>query len=80
MRVKGGAEIRGSVTVSGNKNAALPMIAALLLAEEECVLRNVPDILDVRTMLDIAGELQGGECLRRLEPRDPTDCFAKSGL
>lgn len=33
------------------------MIAALLLAEEECVLRNVPDILDVRTMLDIAGEL-----------------------
>ena len=57
LRVKGGAEIRGSVTVSGNKNAALPMIAALLLAEEECVLRNVPDILDVRTMLDIAGEL-----------------------
>ena len=51
LRVKGGAEIRGSVTVSGNKNAAL------LLAEEECVLRNVPDILDVRTMLDIAGEL-----------------------
>ena len=35
LRVKGGAEIRGSVTVSGNKNAALPMIAALLLAEEE---------------------------------------------
>ena len=57
LRVRGGAEIRGSVTVSGNKNAALPMIAALLLAEEECVLRNVPDILDVRTMLDIAGEL-----------------------
>ena len=57
LRVKGGAEIRGSVTVSGNKNAALPMIAALLLTEEECVLRNVPDILDVRTMLDIAGEL-----------------------
>lgn len=57
LRVKGGAEIRGSITVSGNKNAALPMIAALLLCEEECVLRNVPDILDVRTMLDIAGEL-----------------------
>ena len=55
--VKGGADIRGSVTVSGNKNAALPMIAALLLTDEEVVLRNVPDILDVRTMLDIAGEL-----------------------
>lgn len=57
LKVKGGAEIRGSVTVSGNKNAALPMIAALLLCEEECTLRNVPDILDVRTMLKIAGEL-----------------------
>ena len=55
--VKGGADIRGSVTVSGNKNAALPMIAALLLTDEEVVLRNVPDILDVRTMHDIAGEL-----------------------
>ena len=55
--VKGGAGISGSVTVSGNKNAALPMIAALLLTDEETVLRNVPDILDVRTMLDIAGEL-----------------------
>ena len=55
--VQGGAEIRGSVTIGGNKNAALPMIAALLLTDEEVTLHNVPDILDVRTMLDIAGEL-----------------------
>ena len=55
--VRGQREIRGEVTVSGNKNAALPMIAALMLTDEEVVLRNVPEILDVRTMLDIAGEL-----------------------
>jgi UDP-N-acetylglucosamine 1-carboxyvinyltransferase len=57
LNVKGGAKISGEVTISGNKNAALPMIAALLLTDEEVVLHNVPDILDVRTMLDIAGEL-----------------------
>ena len=55
--VRGMRDIRGEITVSGNKNAALPMIAALMLTDEEVVLKNVPDILDVRTMLDIAGEL-----------------------
>ncbi len=55
--VEGNARIRGEVTISGNKNAALPVIAALLLTDEEIIIHNVPDILDVRTMLDIAGEI-----------------------
>jgi len=55
--VRGDAHISGEVTISGNKNAALPMISALMLTDETVVLHNVPDILDVRTMLDIAGEL-----------------------
>lgn len=57
LRITGGNPISGAVTVGGNKNAVLPMIAALLLTDEECVLYNVPDILDVRSMLDIAGTL-----------------------
>ncbi|MDR0931595.1 MAG: UDP-N-acetylglucosamine 1-carboxyvinyltransferase [Victivallales bacterium] len=55
--VEGSAPIGGHVKISGNKNAALPMIAALLLTDQEVKLKNVPNILDVRTMLDIAGEL-----------------------
>ena len=55
LQIKGGTITGGEVTVSGNKNAVLPMIAALLLTDEECVLRNVPDIRDVRSMLEIAG-------------------------
>ena len=55
--IKGGTVAGGEVTVSGNKNAVLPMIAALMLTDGESTLTNVPDILDVRTMLDIAGEL-----------------------
>lgn len=57
LRITGCAEIKGDITISGNKNAVLPMIAAVLLTDEECILRNVPDIRDVRSMLDIASEL-----------------------
>ena len=52
--IKGGSICGGEVTVSGNKNAVLPMIAALMLSDEESVIRNVPDIRDVHSMLDIA--------------------------
>jgi UDP-N-acetylglucosamine 1-carboxyvinyltransferase len=45
------------VRISGNKNAVLPMIAATLLTDDEVILNNVPDILDVRTMLDISTSL-----------------------
>lgn len=57
LHIKGGTVRGGEVTVSGNKNAALPAISAMMLTDEEVVLHNMPDILDVRTMLDIAGEL-----------------------
>ncbi len=59
--IKGKQPLGGTIRVGGNKNAVLPMIAALMLTDEPCVLRNVPDILDVRTMLDIARHL-GAEC------------------
>lgn len=51
--VSGGARLMGAVTVSGSKNAALPMMAAALLAPGATVLRNVPDLSDVRLMADI---------------------------
>jgi UDP-N-acetylglucosamine 1-carboxyvinyltransferase len=51
--IEGGAVLRGEVTPSGNKNAAFPLIAAALLTDEPVRLRNLPDIEDVRTMLQI---------------------------
>jgi UDP-N-acetylglucosamine 1-carboxyvinyltransferase len=48
--IEGGAPLRGTVQVSGAKNAALPVVAAALLAEGDHVVRNVPDLADVRTM------------------------------
>jgi UDP-N-acetylglucosamine 1-carboxyvinyltransferase len=48
--VEGGVPLKGRVAVSGAKNAALPVMAAALLAEGDHVIRNVPDLADVRTM------------------------------
>ena len=50
-RIEGGIPVRGTVAASGNKNAALPCIAASLLTEESVVLRNVPNIEDTNVML-----------------------------
>ena len=55
--VEGGYPIRGTVRASGNKNAALPCIAATLLTDEPVLLSNVPDIEDVQVMLRILGRL-----------------------
>ena len=48
--IEGGIPLKGEVTPAGNKNAALPMLAATLLSEEPIVLHNVPQIRDVKDM------------------------------
>ena len=61
--IEGGHRLQRPVDVEGNKNAALPLIAACLLTEEECVLENVPRIADVevmcRLLLDLGAEVDG---------------------
>lgn len=51
--VEGGRRLEGTIRPGGNKNAALPILAACLLTDEPVVLRNLPDIQDVRVMLQI---------------------------
>src|SRR5580765_4546419 len=55
--VRGGNPLNGRVRVRGNKNAALPVMAACLLTEEECVLENVPRIRDVEVMAELLRQL-----------------------
>lgn len=64
--VEGGTPLRGSITPAGNKNEALPCIAAALLTDEPVTLRNVPRIRDVRNMLEIASAL--GAQVDELDP------------
>jgi UDP-N-acetylglucosamine 1-carboxyvinyltransferase len=55
--IQGGVPLSGEIVPAGNKNAALPILAACLLTEEELVVRNVPDIRDVRSMLGLLERL-----------------------
>ncbi len=55
--IEGSFPIKGRIKSSGNKNAALPCLAATLLTDEEVVLKNLPDIEDVRVMVDILKDL-----------------------
>jgi UDP-N-acetylglucosamine 1-carboxyvinyltransferase len=55
--IEGGRPLNGAVRAAGNKNAALPIVAACLLTDEPVVLTNVPAILDVETMLDLVADL-----------------------
>lgn len=48
--IEGGIPLHGEVTPAGNKNAALPLLAACMMTDEPVILRNVPEILDVQTM------------------------------
>jgi UDP-N-acetylglucosamine 1-carboxyvinyltransferase len=57
--IDGGIPLDGTVKASGNKNAALPCIAAALLTDEPVVLENIPEIEDVHVMLDIYTVLGG---------------------
>jgi UDP-N-acetylglucosamine 1-carboxyvinyltransferase len=57
--IDGGVPLNGTVKASGNKNAALPCIAAALLTDEPVILRNIPEIEDVQVMLEIYTSLGG---------------------
>ena len=63
LEIDGGVPLRGSVRVSAAKNAALPALAASLLTAEPVRLTNVPDLVDVRTMVRLVETL--GATIRR---------------
>ena len=57
LRIVGGRRLSGRITVEGNKNSALPLLAACLLTDQECVLTNVPRIRDVEVLLQLMAGL-----------------------
>ena len=73
LLIKGGIPLHGEVTISGSKNATLPIMAAALLTPEPCIIRRVPQLTDVRFMAQILTwlgakvTLQGNEL--RIEAR-----------
>ncbi len=73
--VEGGHPLRGTIRPAGNKNAALPILAATLLTDEPVVLHNLPNIRDVRTLLELLQRLGAsaewiGENSARIQAED----------
>jgi UDP-N-acetylglucosamine 1-carboxyvinyltransferase len=76
--IEGKRRLGGEVRICGAKNAALPIIAATLLTDDECLLENVPYIEDTRTMvkvlqhLGVAARFEGANLRASTEPLCPT--------
>lgn len=57
LLIKGGASLKGQISCSGAKNAALPMIAATILSDEDVILKNLPYLQDITTMFELLGSM-----------------------
>lgn len=63
--IQGGVPLNGAITVSGSKNAVLPIIVACLLSGENCRIQDVPKLADVETICEVLSEL--GALVRRTD-------------
>jgi UDP-N-acetylglucosamine 1-carboxyvinyltransferase len=75
LRIEGGRRLSGRISVEGNKNSALPLLAACLLTDQECVLSNVPRIRDVDVLIELmrgVGAAVDGAGTGTLRVRCPT--------
>ena len=57
LLIKGGASLKGEISCSGAKNAALPMIAATILSDKDIILKNLPYLQDITTMFELLGSM-----------------------
>jgi UDP-N-acetylglucosamine 1-carboxyvinyltransferase len=64
--IEGGHPLKGKITVAGNKNSALPIVAATILTDEDCVLENLPEIRDIEVMILILKDL--GKNIEKIAP------------
>ena len=63
--IKGGTPLKGEVTISGAKNAAVAIMPAVILSDGPCILENLPDISDVHTVKRILAEM--GAVVRNID-------------
>ena len=76
--IKGGNALHGTVSISGMKNAALPVLFACILVKDKCVIENVPDVRDVAVTLEILSKM-GAEVRRINKNTVSVDCTRIKG-
>ena len=73
LQIRGGKKLHGAIDVSGAKNAALPVIAATILSDGQVTLHNLPDVVDIRTLLKLLQML--GADVTHEKKRATIDCL-----
>ena len=69
LEIKGGRKISGIINISGSKNATLPILASTILTDKKVVIKNVPIVRDVETMVKLLNTIGSGTKLKRKEKR-----------
>ncbi len=59
LEIEGGAKLSGSVEIGGAKNSALPIIASTILSNKDVIISNLPNVVDIKTMLKLIKYLGG---------------------
>ena len=78
MVILGGARLEGTVEISGAKNSAVAILAAAIMVNGKCLIENVPDVSDIKVLIEIINKL-GGEAVRNDDGTVEIDCSNLSG-
>ncbi|MSN96830.1 UDP-N-acetylglucosamine 1-carboxyvinyltransferase [Campylobacter sp. FMV-PI01] len=70
LKIKGGQKLSGSISISGSKNAALPLIALSILSKKMVEILNLPDVVDIKTLIKLLSNLGAN-----VDFKDPHSCF-----
>jgi UDP-N-acetylglucosamine 1-carboxyvinyltransferase len=70
IRIRGGAPLTGEIPISGSKNAALPLMAAGLLTDEDLTLSNVPHLMDIKSLVTLLAQLGAAIHIDGTAPRE----------
>lgn len=78
MVILGGARLEGTVEISGAKNSAVAILAAAIMVNGKCLIENVPDVSDIKVLIEIINKL-GGRAVRNDDGMVEIDCSKLSG-
>ncbi len=78
MVILGGARLEGTVEISGAKNSAVAILAAAIMVNGKCLIENVPDVSDIKVLIEIINKL-GGRAVRNDDGMVDIDCSKLSG-
>ena len=69
LEIIGGKKISGSIKVSGSKNSALPILASTILSNKKIIIKNIPVVKDIKTMVDLLSLLGSKVILDKKEKK-----------